>query len=93
MPKVTFQNSGESTEAEEGKDLKEITKENKWSLSYACESGTCGTCLIKIVEGKENLSKMEETEKATLDAMGLNDGEHRLACQCKIKGDVTIQAG
>ena len=58
---------------------------------FGCEDGVCGTCLIKAHGGKENLSQMEEKEAQTLDMMCMKDGEHRLCCQCKVNGDVTIE--
>ena len=91
MPKVKFQNTGEEVEVEQGANLKEVTKNQGWSIPYGCEEGTCGTCIIKVIEGKENFSPLTETEKQTLDVMSMDDGEHRLACQCKVNGDVTIE--
>lgn len=91
MPKVTFKNKGATTEAAQDKLLKEVIKESKWPIPFACENGVCGTCLIKTAPGEKNLSVMEDKENATLSAMGMNDGSHRLACQCKIKGDVIIK--
>ncbi|HLD79216.1 MAG TPA: 2Fe-2S iron-sulfur cluster-binding protein [Candidatus Nanoarchaeia archaeon] len=54
---------------------------------FGCREGLCGTCMINIVEGEENLSELTEEEVA-MD----RDREHRLACQAKInKGEVTIK--
>jgi len=54
---------------------------------FGCRSGLCGTCMIDIVEGEENLSGLTEEEVA-MD----RDRKHRLACQTKIKeGTVTIK--
>lgn len=91
MPKITFKNNGDSAEVPAGKELKDVTREKNWPIAYACEDGMCGTCIIKTAMGGENLSKMEEKEKATLDAMGFGDGNHRLCCQCKINGDCEIE--
>ena len=91
MPKVTFANSGDSGEAEDGAPLKDVTKDHGWPIAYGCEDGVCGTCIISVPEGKENLSEQSDQEKQTLEIMGLDDGEHRLCCQCKVKGDVTIE--
>ena len=53
---------------------------------FGCRSGLCGTCMIDIVDGQENLSELTEEEVA-MD----RDRKHRLACQTKIKkGTVTI---
>lgn len=91
MLKVTFTNTGDEAEVPEGSKLMDVTKERGWPIAYGCEDGVCGTCLIEPIEGKENLSAMEDTESQTLDMMMMKDGNHRLACQCKIKGDVKIK--
>ncbi|MDP2624750.1 MAG: 2Fe-2S iron-sulfur cluster-binding protein [Candidatus Peregrinibacteria bacterium] len=90
MPQVTFQNTEQSAQANDDQVLREVTQNNGWPIPYGCENGICGTCLITIPSGKENLSAAEEIENQTLQAMGKGDGEHRLACQCKVNGDVTI---
>ena len=91
MPKVTFKNTGASAEVEAGAALKDVTKSNKWSVAYGCEDGVCGTCVMKVVEGGANLSPMEDKEKGTLEAMGMDTNTYRLCCQCKINGDCTIE--
>ena len=90
MPKVTFKSAGDSAEAEEGKMLKDVTREKGWPIAYACEDGMCGTCIIKTAMG--GLSPMEDKEKNTLSAMGFDDGQYRLACQCKVTGDTEIES-
>ena len=91
MPKVTFTDTGEQADAEDNDSLKDVTKNKGWPIAYGCEDGVCGTCIVEVKEGKENLSEMGEVEDQTLDMMGMKDGGHRLACQCKVKGDVTIK--
>jgi ferredoxin len=90
MPNVTFQNSGQSGQTGDDGSIRELSQKEGWPIPYGCENGICGTCLITIPTGKENLSPIEEQEAQTLEAMGMDEGEHRLACQCKAKGDVTI---
>lgn len=90
MPKVTFQGTGQSIEVEEGANLREITQKEGWPIPYGCENGICGTCLIEVSEGADHLSPIEGHEAQTLKAMGKSDGTHRLACQCKVSGDVVI---
>ncbi len=91
MPKVTFKNQDESAEVEANTELKDVTKDEGWPIAYGCEDGVCGTCLIKVTDGKENLSKLEGQEEMTLDMIGINNGEYRLACQCKVNGDVDFE--
>lgn len=91
MPKVTFKDTGDQAECDEGASLKDVTKGKGWPIAYGCEDGVCGTCIVEAQEGKENLTPIGEVEDQTLEMMGMKDENHRLACQCKVKGDVTIK--
>ena len=56
-------------------------------VPFGCRNGICGTCMIDIVEGEENLSELTEKEH-DLD----RDRTHRLACQSKVKsGNIKIE--
>ncbi|MDN3509505.1 MAG: 2Fe-2S iron-sulfur cluster-binding protein [Candidatus Neptunochlamydia sp.] len=75
----------DEVELEDGSELKDPCEEA--GVSFACREGICGTCVIEVKEGKENLSEMTQEE---LDFLGETKDE-RLACQCKIKqGKVEI---
>lgn len=85
MAKLIFNNQ-EEIELNDGSPIKEVCEE--MGIPFACEEGICGTCIIEIVEGKENLTPMTEEE---LDFLGEQNIE-RLACQCRIqKGCVKIK--
>ena len=50
-------------------------------LSHECESsGACGTCLVEIRQGRENLSAPDEDEQDLLDRAGGTRPGSRLAC-------------
>lgn len=49
--------------------------------------GQCGTCIIEVVEGMENLSPPTEVEKRKLKKKPDN---YRLACQTVVNGPVSI---
>ncbi|OGY88043.1 MAG: hypothetical protein A2233_04725 [Candidatus Kerfeldbacteria bacterium RIFOXYA2_FULL_38_24] len=89
MPKVNFKDDDLIVEAEIGANLKEVAQAEGASIPFGCEQGVCGTCLVKIVEGEENVSDVSDQEKETLESMGAEPGE-RLACQCQIEGDITV---
>lgn len=91
MLKVTFANTGQTADVEPGAELSTVTQKNGWPIPYGCENGICGTCLIKISQGAETLNEPNEHEAQTLKAMGKADGTHRLACQCRVNGDLTIE--
>ena len=79
MAKLIFENSGEEKILEDNSPIQEICEEA--GVPFACTEGVCGTCVIEIVEGMENLSEFTLEEK---DFLGEQDCE-RLACQCKIR--------
>lgn len=79
MAKLIF-NENEAVEIEDGDPIKPYCEDA--GIPFACEEGVCGTCVIEVEEGMENLSEFTEEE---LDFLGEQDSE-RLACQCKISG-------
>ena len=79
MAKLIINNDGE-IEIPDGEGIKQACEDA--GVPFACEEGICGTCIIEVEEGMENLSEFTEEEE---DFIG-DEGEERLACQCKIKG-------
>lgn len=85
MAKLIF-NESEEAEIPEGAPIKDACEE--FGVPFACEEGVCGTCVIEVEEGMENLSPFTQEEEDFLGEMGCE----RLACQCKIKsGKVKIK--
>ena len=86
MAKLIFEDSNNEVELEDGSEIQQLCEEE--GIPFACTEGICGTCVIEVSEGMENLSKFNEAEE---DFLGELDNE-RLACQCKInKGTVKIK--
>ena len=77
MAKIILDNN--KRELEDGSSIKETCK--TLGIPFSCKKGVCGTCLIEVEEGMENLEDRNQQE----EDMGLS-GNKRLACQCKIKG-------
>lgn len=50
--------------------------------------GQCGTCIVEVVEGMENLSPRTEAENRKLKR---KPQTYRLACQTLVQGPVTIK--
>ena len=78
MAEIIF-NDEDSKEIADGEAMKPYCEE--MGVPFACEEGVCGTCIISIDEGMENLSEFTQEE---IDFLGEQD-EERLACQCYIK--------
>lgn len=82
MAKLKYENK--EIDLPDGSEIKDICEQ--LGVPFNCKNGTCGTCIVEIVKGKENLSPLNGKEKM----LGL-DKTHRLACQCKIKsGEVEV---
>lgn len=80
MAKLIFDHSNEEKELEDGSPIAEVCEEG--GVPFACTEGVCGTCVVEVLDGMENLSPFTQEEQ---DFLGEQDKE-RLACQCKIKG-------
>lgn len=86
MGKLIFEETGDEFELAEGEPLAPPCEEA--GVPFACTEGVCGTCVIEVQEGMENLSEFTQEEKDFLGEMG----HERLACQCKMRcGTVKIK--
>jgi ferredoxin len=90
MPTVIMKSDNKTVQCEPGTPLIDVCKRENASVPFSCQNGVCGTCIIKVNSGLENLSPIEEKEKNTLQMFGAGP-EHRLACQCKVNGDVEFE--
>lgn len=91
MAKVHVKNDGLDVEVNDGDQLNKLN--GKCSILFACETGICGSCLVKVNKGMENLEAPNQAEKDGLTNFG-SDPKHRLMCQCKIKkGEVEVEYG
>ena len=80
MATLKFDHNEEEVELEDGSPIAEACEEA--GVPFACTEGVCGTCVIEIKEGKENLTPPTKEEE---DFLGEGTCHERLACQCKIK--------
>lgn len=79
MPKIIFEDTNEEFELPADSPLQQVCEDA--GVPFACTEGVCGTCVIEVTEGMENLSEFTQEEE---DFLGEKDRE-RLACQCKVK--------
>lgn len=80
MAKLIFDHNNEEIDLPDNSPLTEACEEA--GVPFACTEGVCGTCVIEIKEGHENLSPPTQEEE---DFLGAGTSDERLACQCKIK--------
>lgn len=86
MAKLIFENTEEEVDLPDNTPIAGACEEA--GVPFACTEGVCGTCIVEVVEGMENLSPFNQAEE---DFLGELDRE-RLACQCSIKcGKVKIK--
>lgn len=86
MAKLIFGHNNEELDLPDGSLIAEACEEA--GVPFACTEGVCGTCVIEVKEGQQNLSDPTQEEK---DFLGDGTCDERLACQCKIKqGNVRI---
>ena len=83
MATVEVKNDNASVEVADGALLAEL--DGKCSILFACKTGSCASCKVRVVEGMDNLEAPNELEQAGL-ATFATDPTERLMCQCKIKG-------
>ena len=77
-------------EAPSGTPLQAIADAAGADITFGCRSGSCGTCRIRVLAGLEHCSAMAPEERdflAGLDA----PGDHRLACQVVVEGDMELE--
>lgn len=95
MPKanVTFEDIGITVTVPAGTRLIELSEKVGAGITYSCREGECGTCMMKIVSGMENMSERSVLEDKVLQE-NMAGRQHRLACQAQVLGgDIVIRPG
>lgn len=95
LAKICFVNENKEITVAAGANLRTKVIENgvdlytlKGKLMNCGGYGQCGTCLVNVVEGGENLSPRTDFENRKLKK---KPDSYRLACQALVNGPVTIQ--
>jgi len=94
MPTIRFLKENKDVVAADGANLREKAMQNgvyiyrfRGKLINCGGYGQCGTCVVEIVEGMENLSPKTEFENRKLKKKPDN---YRLACQTIVNGEVSV---
>lgn len=93
MPQIIIRAKGQTAthELRRGLGLQALAERNpNTGLEFDCRGADCGICIIRILQGMENLSEPTPQERDFLAAMRAEPVE-RLACQCRVMGDVVIE--
>lgn len=95
MSNITFVKEDKFVVAADGANLREKAIQNgidiytlKGKLMNCGGYGQCGTCVVEIVEGLENLSPKTPFEKRVLRK---KPETYRLACQTLVNGPISVK--
>ena len=61
------------------------------AITFNCRAGCCGSCVVEITSGIENISEKNDDELTFLQCLGYEGDKYRLACQCKVLGDIELK--
>jgi ferredoxin, 2Fe-2S len=90
--RITFLPQNVTVSAQHGDTLLDAALDNKIELEHDCGGNcACTTCHVLVLEGAENVSKMEEVEDDRLSTAPQRQSQSRLACQAIVRGDVVVQ--
>lgn len=91
MPKITFSDTDVTVEVPVGESLLDACEEHAAPIPFGCTNGVCGTCLVVLEDGEDQVNAMEDDEEATVESSTDASGA-RLACQLVVNGDITVRA-
>jgi len=90
MFKVKISDREDTIYADEERSLLEQLKFNNYYIKSSCGGhASCTDCVIKVTDGKENLNEPTKEELKLLGNV-FHITKERLACQCFVKGEITI---
>ena len=92
MPKIHYAALNQTVEHPDAEaSILEISVDNRIPHLHECGGhGQCTTCRIRILDGLQNCSPPNLLEQEIASSRNWDPGI-RLACQCFVQGDVTIQ--
>ena len=94
MPQVTVHPLGVTLDVEDGETVFATAVANGYRWPTVCGGqGSCHMCFMKVLDGEAGLDDVEPWEAEGLAELGQvgDEGETiRLACQARVRGDVTV---
>jgi len=93
MVKISFVKQRAPFMVAKGSNLMRSLVEQGLPVATSCQGeGICTKCRVEIVEGRENLSKINEQEESQREVHDI-PREQRLSCQTKVLGDIVVDTG
>lgn len=92
MPKITLLPAHATAEVEAGKLLLEAGEQAGVEMEAGCFDCACGTCVVEVVSGMENLGLPTPEELDVLDQWNRDPEKYRLACCVRlVRGEVVLR--
>ncbi len=88
--KVTFTEIDLTINVPVGTRVIEVSEKVGSGIIYGCRECDCGTCMMEVTEGWNNLSDPTALEDKVLRE-NMAGRHQRLACQAQVLGDVTVK--
>jgi len=91
MPTLLFKPEGKEVQADEGETILDAALDNDVAIAHDCGGlGACGTCHVLVEAGLETLHEKTDEELDMLEEVETAAENSRLACQCRIGGDLVL---
>jgi ferredoxin len=88
---IHFQNEQKKVTVGENENPSEVMNVTNSPVLFGCRTGICGTCLVNVLEGADNIVPSSEDEKEILEIMAPDYPNARLMCQVKLQGDIKVE--
>lgn len=88
--KLTFEDIEQTINVPVGTRVIEISEKVGAGIVYGCREGDCGTCMMEVVSGWNNLTEPSVVEAKVLKE-NMAQRHNRLACQAQILGDCVVK--
>ncbi len=93
MPTIRFIKNLPTIKVAWGANLMKSLTAAGLPVASSCHGdGVCAKCRVQVIEGAENLSKIENLEQNLRDRNRLSQ-DVRVSCQAHVLGDITVDAG
>lgn len=92
MPRIHFVNDDVEVEVSIGTTLSLASHQTGAGPPFGCRAGTCGTCVVTVVEGEDGIESPGFVEADTLEVCGEAEPGRRLACQIIVRdADLAVE--
>ena len=88
--KLTFEDIGQTVNVPAGIRVIDVSEKVGAGIIYGCREGDCGTCMMHVTEGWNNLTEPSVLEEKVLRE-NMAARHDRLACQAQLLGDCTVK--